>query len=196
MTPTGLIDLGSVRLCREPFPHFTATSSLAPDSVLELLDWFESAAAWELVETDFYEQYELDLNACVSSDPLSVLVSEDYLKRVQEEAAKSFGQLFAGPVRWTVHKLLAGQRILIHNDVLEGGETHRIILHLNRGWDPSQGGFLMFFNSADPGDVARVWMPLNGSIVGFEISDRSSHAVSLVLDGERYAIVYSLYADD
>ena len=37
-------------------------------------------------------------------------------------------------------------------------------------------------------------MPLNGSLVGFEISEKSSHAVSLVLDGERFAIVYSLYA--
>ena len=54
----------------------------------------------------------------------------------------------------------------------------------------------MFFNSPNPMDVQRVLMPLNGSIVGFEISEKSNHAVSLVLGGERYAIVYSLYAGD
>ena len=54
----------------------------------------------------------------------------------------------------------------------------------------------MLFNSADPGDVHRVLMPLTGSIVGFEISEKSNHAVSVVLDGERFAVVYSLYAYD
>ena len=54
----------------------------------------------------------------------------------------------------------------------------------------------MFFNSPDPADVHRVLMPLNRSLVGFEISEKSSHAVSLVLDGERFAIVYSLYANN
>ena len=54
----------------------------------------------------------------------------------------------------------------------------------------------MLFNSADPGDVHRVLMPLTGSIVGFAISEKSNHAVSVVLDGERFAVVYSLYAYD
>ena len=196
MTPTGLMAPSSLRLYGEPFPHLMATSSLGPDSVLSLLDWFESMAAWKLVETDFYQQYELDLGVCGPSAPLSVVVNEDFLGKVREEASVSFARSFAGPVEWTVHKLLPGQRIRIHNDLLNGGETHRIILHLNRGWDSSQGGFLMFFDGPDPVDMFRVLMPLNESIVGFEISDRSCHAVSVVLRGERYAIVYSLYSGD
>ena len=59
----------------------------------------------------------------------------------------------------------------------------------------SRGGFLMLFNSWDPADVHRVLMPLAGSVVGFEISEKSNHAVSMVLDGERFAVVYSFYAD-
>ena len=196
MTMAGLIDLTSSRLSNEPFPHFTATSSIGRGHMLALLDWFESVAVWNLVKAGFYEQYELDLGVCASSAPLSFLVSEESLERVREETRLSFGRPFVGPVGWTVHKLLPGQRIRMHNDSLKGGETHRVILHLNKGWDSSQGGFLMFFNSADPCDVSRVWMPLNGSVVGFEISDRSNHAVSLVISGERYAIVYSLNADE
>ena len=187
----------SLRVLQEPFPHFVADATLDHGSVSSLLAWFETVSSWKLVETDFYEQYELELDRDgLCQTPLASLTNRDFLERVRGEARDAFGVLFSDRVAWTVHKLLVGQRIRIHNDLLAGGETHRVILHLNRGWDLSHGGFLMFFNSPNPMDVQRVLMPLNGSIVGFEISEKSNHAVSLVLGGERYAIVYSLYAGD
>ena len=114
----------------------------------------------------------------------------------RREVGGIFDRSFGVRVDWSVHKMLAGQRIRIHNDVQADGETHRVIIHINRGWSMSKGGFLMLFDSGDPVDVHRVLMPLSGSVIGFEISEKSSHAVSKVLDGERFAVVYSLYADN
>lgn len=196
MTQPRLTNPNSLCVFQEPFPYFTAAAMLDQDSVSSLLSWFAVAASWKLVETDFYEQHELDSGEDESQTPLAFLTNHRFLEEVRREAGDLFGISFSDRIKWTVHKLLPGQRIRIHNDLLAGGETHRVILHINRGWSLSQGGFLMFFNSPDPGDVHRVLMPLNGSLVGFEISEKSRHAVSLVLDGERFAIVYSLYADN
>ena len=194
MTQQGLTDPDSLRVFKEPFPYFTAAATLGQDSVSSILSWFEAVASWKLVETDFYEQHELDWGGDESQTPLAFLTNPAFLEKVRKEAKDLFGISFSDRVEWTVHKLLPGQRIRIHNDLLTGGETHRVILHMNRGWSLSKGGFLLFFNSPDPWDVHRVLMPLNGSLVGFEISEKSSHAVSLVHEGERFAIVYSLYA--
>ena len=196
MIQLGVTALGSTRVSKEPFPYFTAAASLDQDAVSSLLNWFEGVAFWKLVQTDFYEQHELDWDGDASQTPLAFLTNQSFLENVRKDAGKLFGLSFSDRVEWTVHKLVPGQRIRIHNDLLAGGETHRVVLHINRRWSLSHGGFLMFFNSADPMDVHRVLMPQNGSLVGFEISEKSSHAVSLVLDGERFAIVYSLYADN
>ena len=194
MTQQRLAAPNSVRVLHEPFPYFTATAILDQDFISSLLCWFEDEASWKLVETDFYEQHELEMRGDEPKEPLDCLTNRSFLQRVRTEACRLFGAPFSERVEWAVHKLLPGQRIRIHNDLLDSGETHRVILHMNRGWSLSKGGFLIFFNSPDPEDVHRVLMPLNGSLVGFEISEKSSHAVSLVLDGERFAIVYSLYA--
>ena len=94
----------------------------------------------------------------------------------------------------TVHKLVPGQRIRIHNDFIPGEETHRLLIQLNRGWHDDQGGFLMLFNSADPSDVHRVLSPSHDSVVGFAISESSNHAVSTIHGGERFTLVFSFYA--
>ena len=196
MTLQRPINLDSVQLYEEPFPYFTANAILNQDSVSRLLKWFEFEAFWRLAEADFYEQYELDLKESDLQSPLSFLTSEVVLDEIQRVIASLFRRPFLNRVEWAVHKLLRGQRIRIHNDLLGIGETHRVILHINHGWRFSQGGFLMLFNSLEPADVHRVLIPQSGSLVGFEISEKSSHAVSLVLDGERFAVVYSLYADN
>ena len=194
MAQPRLTDPNSLRVFHEPFPYFTATTALDQESISSLLIWLEATASWKLVETDFYEQYELERGGDEPQKPLDDFTNRDFLEKVRKEAGGLFGLSFSEQIEWTVHKLLPGQRIRIHNDLLDGGETHRVIFHMNRGWSLSKGGFLMFFNSPDPADIHRVLMPVNGSLVGFEISEKSSHAVSLVLDGERFAIVYSLFS--
>ena len=196
MTLSPLVNPDSLRKYRDPFPYFTARASFDQGIVASLLTWFESTASWELVETDFYEQHELRCSREEFQTPLSPFVSQEQLEVIRKKAGWVFGRPFSTRVDWSVHKLLPGQRIRIHNDLSTFGETHRVVLHLNRGWTLSQGGLLMLFNGPDALNVQRVLMPLSCSMFGFEISEKSSHAVSLVFKGERFTIVYSLYAND
>ena len=191
-----LIKPASLQVYQDPFPYFTAMSALDPELIASSLTWLESETHWKLVEAEFYEQHELRWTEGQLPASVSFLTDLVFLDAIRQEVGDLFHRSFTARVDWSVHKLLPGQRIRIHNDLLTTGETHRVILHLNQGWSISQGGFLMLFNSTNPVDVHRVLMPLAGSVVGFEISEKSSHAVSLVLDGERFAVVYSLYADN
>ena len=181
---------------KKPFPYFIAMTDLHQESISASLSWFEAETQWKLVEAKFYEQHELVCTEGRLPDPVAFLTGSVFLDAIRLELGGLFDRSFAPRVDWSVHKLLPGQRIRIHNDLLSNGETHRVILHLNRGWSFSNGGFLMLFNSANPVDVHRVLIPVSGSIVGFEISANSNHAVSLIRDGQRFAVVYSLYAEN
>ena len=196
MVRAQLIKPASLKVYHDPFPYFTAMAALDRELISSSLTWLESEARWKLVEVDFYEQYELCSTEDQLPESVSALTGPVFMDAMRQEVGGLFHRSFASRVSWSIHKLLTGQRIRIHNDLLANGETHRVILHLNQGWSITQGGFLMLFNSANPVDVHRVLMPLAGSVVGFEISEKSNHAVSLVLDGERFAVVYSLYADN
>ncbi len=195
MTTVRLIEPDSIRVYREPFPYFTAKAALGQDLSSCLLRWLEFDAGWNLVEADFYEQYELCGIEGQLPECASFLRSPAFLKAVRHVMEGIFKRSFKERIDWTIHKLLAGQRIRLHNDFLNTGETHRLIIHLNRGWSHARGGFLMLFNSSNPVDVHRVLMPLPKSVIGFEISEKSNHAVSRVVNGQRFAVVYSLYAD-
>jgi Rps23 Pro-64 3,4-dihydroxylase Tpa1-like proline 4-hydroxylase len=91
----------------------------------------------------------------------------------------------------TAHKLLARQTIRVHNDFLDGQETYRLLVQLNRGWQDEQGGMLMLFSSVSPDDVRRIIRPLHGSAFAFRITPQSFHAVSTIRSGERFTLVYS-----
>ena len=93
----------------------------------------------------------------------------------------------------TAHQLVPGQRIRLHNDFIPGYETHRLLIQLNQGWDVANGGLLMFFNSADPADIHKIFLPLHNSAVVFAISASSYHAVTPLSGGERFTLVYSFY---
>jgi Rps23 Pro-64 3,4-dihydroxylase Tpa1-like proline 4-hydroxylase len=184
----------SVQVDVEPFPHFVIEQAFGSDPCNSLLGWLETEAPWRLVETDFYEQYEFSLIDVQTPADLSFLSSDEYLDRIRLKVERAFGTTLLKAVDCTAHKLTPGQRIRIHNDFVEGRETHRLLLQLNRGWREDDGGFLMLFRSADPADVDRIIPPLHGTVIGFEISRNSHHAVSTIHGGSRYTVVYSFYA--
>ncbi|HEY2293620.1 MAG TPA: cyclophane-containing peptide 2OG-Fe(II) oxygenase YhhC [Thermoanaerobaculia bacterium] len=178
----------------EPFPYFTAVEGFGEDLSSAILCWLETDALWQLVETDFYEQYEINL-ADISLPPhLEFLSGRRFLDDLRLKVEHIFSIRLGEKIDCTVHKLTSGQRIRIHNDFIPGEETHRLLIQLNRGWHNDQGGFLMLFNSADPSDVHRVLSPSHDSVVGFAISEDSNHAVSTIHGGERFTLVFSFYA--
>ena len=190
-----LFRLESPELFIEPFPYLTAAEGLGSVNSSAFLEWLETVAPWNLVEQDFYEQYEFSLLDAPLPPHLKFLTERRFLGDLRAKVEEAFGTRLSERIDCTVHKLVQGQTIRIHNDYIPGEETHRLLLQLNRGWGDDQGGYLMLFSSQDPSDVHRVLLPANESVFGFAISEGSHHAVSTVHGGERFTIVFSFYAD-
>ena len=125
---------------REPFSYFMAEASLDQEVLSSLIPWLESKAHWKLVETDFYEQYELVWTEGQLPAAVSFLRSPAFLDVLRREVGDIFNRSFVPEIDWSVHKQVSGQRMRIHNDLLTGGETHRVVLHLTREWSISWGG--------------------------------------------------------
>ncbi|MER8563297.1 cyclophane-containing peptide 2OG-Fe(II) oxygenase YhhC [Mesorhizobium sp. M0578] len=181
-------------LVETPFRYFVAEHCLKPEMEAALLDWFESTAPWNLVETDFYEQFEFDMRDADVPQELAPLVAPDMLHQLRYKMEQALGARLGPDVQLVVHRLDPGQRIAIHNDMREGGETHRLTVQLNRGLSDEDGGFFMLFNSDDASDIHRILRPISGSAIGFAISSASHHAVSRIHGGVRFTLVYSFYA--
>lgn len=188
-----LLRLTSLEVFAKPFSYFTATEGFGEGLSSAILKWLETETRWELVEADFYEQYEFSLSNVLPPPNLTFLTERPFLDDLRSKVECIFNAQLGDAIDCTVHKLLPGQRIRIHNDFIPGEETHRVIVQLNRGWRDEQGGFLMLFNSDDPSDVHRVLSPTHDSVFGFAISETSHHAVSTTHAGERFTLVFSFY---
>lgn len=175
----------------EPFPHAVTTSLLGPSFAEHLLTWLESDAPWKLRVESFYEQDECNLTEAILPPHLRPLLRLEPVQKLTDAMFASMGADGLELVEVTAHKLSGGQSIRIHNDYIEGAETHRLLVQLNRGWPDENGGFLMLFASPSADDVARIVRPLHGCAVAFEISPASYHAVSPARAGERYTIVFA-----
>ena len=156
--------------------------------------WLETEAPWEPTSTDFYDQYEFSLLHAKSAPVVRRLICPETLRSLRDLMSGYFQRTLSARVDVTVHKLVPGQTIRIHNDYISGGESHRLLLQLNRAWGPAHGGYLMFFSGPEPETVCKVIEPRNGSVQAFAISPRSYHAVSTVHGGERFTIVYSFHS--
>ena len=193
--PAATLDFSRFEVFSEPFPYAVSPRVFNSELSSDILGWLETDAPWKLVETDFYEQFEFDF---ADADPpacLRFLQDQVFRDVLRTEIQKLFGVRLGGRVDATAHKLIGGQRIRIHNDYIPGGETHRLLIQLNRGWKDEHGGLLLFFNSPDPADVHKVFRPMNNSAAAFAISTASNHAVTPIHGRERFTLVYSFYAE-
>ncbi len=176
-----------------PFPHFSGQALLGQHWSTALLEWLEQGAPWCLKIASFYEQYEFSVADAELPDCIAPLFDPKMTEALKGCVSRTFGAELAAHHDITAHKLVAGQRIRIHNDFIPGRESHRVLVQLNRGWMDSQGGTLLFFGSDAPEDVRKAFRPLHDSCVAFEISRNSHHAVTPIADGERFTLVYSFY---
>ena len=119
------------------------------------LSWFERAAPWSLTEELFYSQHEFDMRKVELPSDISQLAANTTLTALRDVISGLFHKRLRTTVDVTAHRLTAGQRIRIHDDYLEGGETHRLVVQLNRGWTPGDGGHMLLFGGSQPEDVRR-----------------------------------------
>lgn len=191
-----LLNLSSLESFSKPFDYFVSPQVLKHDFSNALLAWFETAAPWKLVETDFYEQYEFSLWDVEVPAPLLVLREPSFLNQLKDKLENLFDEEFSNDVDVAAHKLIPGQRIRLHNDFIEGEKAYRLLIQLNRGSKDEDGGLLLLFNSSDPDDIHKAFRPIHNSAIGFVVSPTSNHAVSLIRGGERFTLVYSFYGSN
>jgi Rps23 Pro-64 3,4-dihydroxylase Tpa1-like proline 4-hydroxylase len=195
MPETTCFDLEAATVEQSPFPHFSANSVLSAAKITEVFDWFQDTRIWNLVETDFYEQYEFSLLHTDLPDNIKCLISEETLRYIEQKYIQEFKVTALQLVDVVAHKLVNEQRIGIHNDFINGDETHRLVLHINPYWKEENGGLLLLFKSSKPEDMDKIVKPVDNTAFGFEISRKSHHAVSKIYDYTRYTIVYTFKKD-
>lgn len=174
-----------------PFPHRRFPEIVSPAQSDAILQWLRRKAPWTLRIEDFYQQHEFSL-LNTPLDGVSWLASKELIAEVAGMLRRDFNiERELTLVDVNAHRLKPGQVIRIHNDFIEGAETHRLLIQLNSGWSAEQGGLLMLFESDQTSSLKNVILPEHGSGFAFEISPRSFHAVSEVKGGERYTLVYT-----
>ena len=190
------LDFSPSRVFSEPFLYAISSRAFKPAVSLAILEWLEREAPWRLVETDFYEQFEFSIDAANTPEQLMFLAHHSFLDALRVKVQEMLRVTLAEKVDATAHRLVPGQRIRIHNDFQPTGETHRLLIQLNREWRNDDGGFLLFFRSQNPADVHRVFLPVHNSAIAFAISRDSNHAVTTIHGGQRFTLVYSFRRRD
>jgi len=180
-----------------PYPHFVRDDALPSSLVEGLLEWMETRAAWRLHTASFFEQYELDLAASAVPQNCQVIFAAQTLSAIALRYGAVFKREMTTHARVTAHRLVSGQTIGIHTDEPHGdSETHRLLVHLNRGWCAENGGEMLLLKGRDISALHSIIPPHSNRAVGFEMSDHSFHAVAKVTNWERYTLIFSFWAND
>jgi Rps23 Pro-64 3,4-dihydroxylase Tpa1-like proline 4-hydroxylase len=183
----------NAKLNVEPFPHLKIPALLHEEDAQLALNWLHTNAPWELRVEHFYEQEEFSLLESSSlPDEVKFLLMPSFIEPIREAIRTNFGLAELPTVAdVNAHRLTPGQTIRVHNDFIDGEETHRLLVQLNSGWTTENGGLLMLFNGPTPEELHSIIMPKHRSAFAFQISHRSFHAVSQIKAGKRYTLVYS-----
>jgi hypothetical protein len=181
-------DFSQAQMFSDPYPHAWIAQLFPSDANREMRSWLNSCDCWEHTVTDFYEQYEFSLQNRKLPEPLAFLTSGEMVAALIAWMTSTFAvpELVVSDV--VVHCLHPGHKIGIHNDHIEDGETHRLLIQLS---DDLVGGDLLMFDGMDARSLRRVIKPKFGTAFAFAISTISYHAVSTVEKGLRYTLIYS-----
>lgn len=182
----------------DPFRYVRAENVLSTQVAGDLLSWLRKNNHWKKQNIDgFYETENINLREVSLPPALVWLTSNMTCDFLRSMLHSWFGLDFSRRVDISAHQLKPGYRIRAHTDHGPVGQTHRLLLQLNTGWCPENGGLLLLLRSGRPStakDVAAAICPLSRSFLVFEVSPASHHAVTPVSSGDRYTIVYSFYA--
>lgn len=182
-----------------PYKHIFSEYAVNEDLHNKIIDWLEVDAAWNLVEADFYTQYEMDLYKADLPPFLDFITSTAYLNYLKSYVEKIYNVSLLEKFDVVAHKLVKDHIIKIHNDYLDDQrprESHRLLLHLNRNWHIDNGGLCMVFSDNNSESVTSIVSPEGKVMQSFEISKNSYHAVSKIYKGNRLTIIFTFYMDE
>lgn len=147
---------------------------------LNNLEWSEA------IQT-FYRQREVNLQG----DPYYDALFNDQVRvRIAHSVGLFFGENVSIDFDVAAHKMINGDYIGPHTDANDHGETHRLTVTLNDGWEASDGGVLLSLNDGALSSIRDAWLPTANNGFLFEISEQSYHAVSpIVGQRPRYSLI-------
>lgn len=173
---------------QEPFKHCHAQGIVATETESALLSWLEGIPEWRHKVESFYEHYGLDLASVDQCDASALLCSRPYLFVLKKWMEDWFDVKLSSNIRIWAHWLRPGNGIGVHNDNTPG--EFRFVLQLNSGWDISHGGLTLLASGKKPLKIEKAIPPISNTALAFRTDALSYHAVTEVLDGNRYSIVF------
>ena len=178
-----------------PFRHFQWSEVISLSGQESLLKWFETSAPWEPhIENGFYDVHDFNVHKAELSNDVEFIRSKETTDFLRHLVSRVFSVELAERVDMQAHRLREKQLIKVHTDFGPVGQSHRLVIQINRGWRYEWGGILVLLDCERPSDInpkQKYFIPKSGCAVGFEISPTSFHAVSPVISGERYTLQYS-----
>jgi hypothetical protein len=177
-----------------PYPHIVSPQFYTERFAETLLTWLESDPGWRLKEAALFQQYELGFSKFKHCTEIQGLWDGAVLARMRDRVSHAFGVPVSGRINISAHMLMPNQHASIHTDN-EPGETHRLVVQLNRGRAPDSGGNLTLLAGPTPGDVAVVFKQTSNSAIGFGLGPASHHAIGRVRTGARFTVIYTFLSD-
>src|SRR5262245_35130072 len=145
-------------------------------------------------EASLFTQYELGFSKFRHCIEIQGLWDPAVLARLCAQAGKAFGFPVSRRINISAHKLVSGQHASVHTDN-EPGETHRLVVQLNRRRANESGGNLTLLSGPTPADIAVVFKQASNSAVGFGLGPASHHAIGRVRTGTRFTVIYTFLSD-
>jgi hypothetical protein len=94
----------------------------------------------------------------------------------------------------SAHKLMAGQRVAVHSDnPTLGNPTHHFIVNFTPAYAGEMSGYGLICYQKSLEAVHTALQPVADTGFAFEANNHSFHAVSKVLKGPRFTVVYSFW---
>lgn len=179
-----------------PFKHSYRDEFLDKKTALALLAWCERFDGWKLKELpNFLSLYSARPPTDDTNPDLAFLFSDQGFFKARRIAEDLYQVKLSDLVDIQLQKMVSGHFVRTHTDAtMDRNQSHRFLIHINRGWTTANGGFFMVFgdeNGSPNMSEPRAYVPQHNSAFTFEINNASHHAVSKVITGERYTLMYS-----
>ncbi|MCX7084006.1 MAG: 2OG-Fe(II) oxygenase [Methylococcales bacterium] len=166
-----------------PFPFFLVDSAFSEEQCAALEGLFLQDANWQHRDGAFYRCSLRDV-----TEEIPATFQTEVLNRMREIT----GLPLVDRVLITAQRMLPGQVIGIHSDrPLLGYEILRLVLQLNKHWQPEDGGVLELFSSPESEVVFSV-NPEYNKAFGFILNINSYHGVTEVTQ-PRQTVVFNFW---
>jgi hypothetical protein len=166
---------------QHPYPFFSVEPAFSPADCAHLEGLFEQELPWLEHGGSFYE-----VRNCDVTDRMT----PGFLAALAERARTLTGLPLTERVAVTAQTMAPGQRIGVHTDrPLVGWEAARVVVQLNRDWQPEDGGVLQAHDDEAGTRVCASQAPRFNSAFGFVMHSGSYHSVTQTTKARRTLVI-------